>query len=161
MEYVIIRPPLVYGPNCPGNFLALLMLVSRNLPLPLGMINNKRSLIGVDNLADFLTQCIQNSEARNKTFLISDDSDISTPELIRTLAEGMHQKPFMLSVPYQLLLALTALIGKSSALEKLCGNLQVDASFARKTLNWKQPVTQSQGLKEVASWYVSSRLGSK
>ncbi len=161
MEYVIIRPPLVYGPNSPGNFLALLKLTSRNLPLPFGMINNKRSFIGVDNLADFLTQCIQHSGARNKTFLISDDSDISTPELIRTLAEGMHKKAFLFPVPYQLLLSLTAMIGKSSALEKLCGNLQVDANFARNTLNWKQPVAQSQGLKDTASWYMSSKLGSK
>lgn len=159
MEIVVVRPPLVYGSNCPGNFLALLGLIYRGIPLPFGAINNKRSLIGVHNLADFLVQCIEKPEAANKTFLIADDMDISTPDLMRILAKAMNRPTFLFSIPYQLLHAMTALVGNASALDKLCGTLQVDSSFARKTLGWSQPISFYQGLNDAAVWYAASRSG--
>lgn len=155
MELVIVRPPLVYGRYCPGNFLALLGLVYRGIPLPFGAINNKRSFIGVHNLADFLVECIENSRAANKTFLISDDMDISTPDLMKVLASAMNRPAFLFPVPYRLLRTITSLIGKASTLDKLCGTLQVNSSFARKTLGWNQPVSLYQGLNDVAIWYAA------
>jgi nucleoside-diphosphate-sugar epimerase len=159
MEFVIVRPPLVYGPNCPGNFLALLRLVYRGIPLPFGTINNKRSLIGVHNLTDFLVQCVERSEAANKTFLIADDMDISTPDLMRVLAKAMSRPAFLFPMPYQLLYATAVLVGKASVLDKVSGTLQVDSSFARKTLGWNQPFPLYQGLEDAAVWYAASRSG--
>lgn len=157
MEIVIVRPPLVYGPNCPGNFLALLKLISFGLPLPFGAIKNKRSFIDVNNLADFLLRCVERPEAANKTFLIADDEDISTPDLIRHLAKAMNRHSMLLYVPYGLLHIMAKLFGKASVLEKLCGSLQVDSSYARRTLNWVQPTSLFQGLNDVAVWYAASK----
>lgn len=159
MEVVVVRPPLVYGSNCPGNFLALLRLIYRGIPLPFGSINNKRSLIGVHNLADFLVQCVEKPEAANKTFLIADDMDISTPKLMRVLAKAMNRPSFLFPMPYQLLHTMTALVGKASVLDKVCGTLQIDSSFARKTLRWTQPLSLYQGLSDAAAWYATSRSG--
>jgi nucleoside-diphosphate-sugar epimerase len=146
----------VYGPNCPGNFFALLKLVQSAFPLPFAAIKNKRSLIGVDNLVDFLAHCIDKPEAANKTFIISDDADISTPDLIRVLAKAMNRPCLLFPAPYDWLLLLAKAIGRASALEKLCGDLQVDSSFARNTLNWTQPISQGQGLAEVGRWFAST-----
>ena len=159
MELVIVRSPLVYGSNCPGNFLALLGLIYRGIPLPFGAINNQRSFIGVQNLADFLVQCVESPDAANKTFLIADDIDISTPDLIRILAKGMNRPTYLFPMPYQLLHSMTALVGKASALDKLCGTLQVDSNFARKTLGWTQAFSLYQGLNDVAVWYAAYRSG--
>lgn len=161
MEIVIVRPPLVYGPNCPGNFRALLKLISFGLPLPFGAIDNKRNFIGVNNLADFLVQCVEHPDAANNTFLIADDKDISTPDLIRVLAKAMKQPAFIFPVPYRLLRIMTNWVGKTSALNKLCGTLQVDSSFARRALNWDQPISLYQGLSDVALWYAASKSGKR
>ena len=89
MEVVIIRPPLVYGPNAPGNFGALIRAVQRGWPLPLGAIHNKRSLIGLDNLVNFIVTCVNHPSAANQTFLISDGQDVSTTELVCGIAQAM------------------------------------------------------------------------
>jgi nucleoside-diphosphate-sugar epimerase len=159
MELVIVRPPLVYGANCPGNFLALLGLIYSGLPLPLCTINNKRSFIGIDNLADFLALCVEKPGAANKTFLIADNEAISTPNLIRMLATAMHKPALLFPMPYPVLHAAAALIGKAPVLDKLCGTLQIDASLASKALNWQQPKSSYDGLKETAIWYADYRAG--
>jgi nucleoside-diphosphate-sugar epimerase len=155
MEVVIVRPPLVYGVNCPGNFLRLLSLIYKGLPLPLGTVNNHRNLISVHNLADFLVRCVEHPAAANKTFLIADDPDISTPNLIRTLATGMRRPFCLLPIPYKLVSAVAKLAGKQATLEKLCGNLQIDTSFARQTLELDQPMSLDEGLLEWGHRYRS------
>lgn len=157
MEVVIVRPPLVYGPNCPGNFLRLLNLIYKGLPLPIGAVDNRRSLIGVHNLADFLVRCIDHPAAANKTFLIADRPDISTPDLMRTLALGMDRPSRLLPVPYGLTRAAAAMVGKRSTLEKLCSTLQIDSSFARDTLGWAEPISLREGLLETGRWYAQMK----
>jgi len=161
MEIVIVRPPLVYGPNCPGNFLALLKLISFGLPLPFGAIDNKRSFIGVNNLVDFLVKCVEHFHAANNIFLIADDKDISTPDLMRTLGNAMKRPAVVFPMPYRLLRMMANLIDKLSVLDKLCGTLQIDSSFARRTLNWVEPIPIYQGLHDVAVWFAASKFGKK
>lgn len=155
MEVVIVRPPLVYGADCPGNFLRLLNLIYKGFPLPLGGVNNRRSLIGVDNLADFLVQCIEHPAAANKTLLVADEPDISTPDLIRILAKGMNRPARLMPVSSKLVGATAKLVGKQATFEKLCGNLQIDSSFSRQALCWNQPMSLEDGLFRVGRWYSS------
>ena len=153
MDVVIVRPPLVFGINCPGNFLRLLNLINKNLPLPLGLIKNRRSLINVINLTDFLAKCIDHQSAINQTFLIADEPSISTPELISVLAKGMGQSSLLLPMPESIVSSTARLFGKLNVYNKLCGTLEVDSTFSRKVLGWEQPISLLQGLLEVGQWY--------
>lgn len=157
MEVVIVRPPLVYGPNCPGNFLRLLDLVHKGLPLPFGAVNNLRSLIGVNNLADFLVHCVEHPAAANKTFLIADKPDISTPDMMRVLAQGMGRPSRLMPAPYGLVRGIAGMFGKRATLEKLCGTLQLDSSFARETLGWTESTPLREGLLETGRWYAQMK----
>lgn len=157
LEVVIVRPPLVYGPNCPGNFLRLLDLVYKGLPLPIGAVNNLRSLIGVNNLADFLVHCVEHPAAANKTFLIADKPDISTPDMMRILAQGMGRPSRLMPAPYGLVRGIAGMFGKRATLEKLCGTLQLDSSFARETLGWTEPTPLLEGLLETGRWYAQMK----
>lgn len=156
MEIVIVRPPLVYGPGCPGNFASLLRLVHSGIPLPLGSINNSRNFIGVNNLANFLLCAACHPKAGGKDYLVADRESISTPALIRSLAAGMKRPARLFPVPYEILNGLTGLFGKTQTLSKLCGNLEIDSSKARTELDWTQPMGLSEGLCKTAEWYRSS-----
>jgi nucleoside-diphosphate-sugar epimerase len=147
MEVVIVRPPLVYGPGVKANFAALMRAVKMELPLPLGAIHNQRSLVGIDNLVDFLMTCIDHPLAANETFLVSDGQDFSVPDLVRGLAEAMGVKAHLLSIPVSVLQFSAALIGKRDAVSRLCENLQVDIDKARKLLAWIPPVSIYEGLR--------------
>lgn len=146
MEVVIIRPPLVYGPGVKANFAALMRVVRRGWPLPLGAVHNRRSLVFLDNLVDFIEVCISHPQAANQTFLVSDGHDLSTPDLVRGLARAGGVMARLIPVPVWALRAGAALVGKSSAIERLCGSLQVDISKARNVLGWTPPVAVEQGL---------------
>ncbi len=154
MELVIVRPPLVYGPDCPGNFLRLLKLLSSGVPLPFGAISTKRSFVSVWNLADFLATCVLNPQAAGEVFLVSDMEDVTLPGLLRGLAAGMGKKAPLFSLSPALLGFVAGIAGKSAMFEKLCGNLTVDASHARTVLNWHPPVSLAEGLRRTGSWYV-------
>ncbi len=147
LEVVIIRPPLVYGPGVKGNFLALTRAVARGIPLPLGAVDNRRSLIAVDNLADLVLTCIEHPAAANETFLVSDGDDLSTTELIRRLAVAMGRRALLIPVPPGMLMAGAAVLGKRSMARQLLGSLQVDSSKARRVLGWSPPVTVDEGLR--------------
>lgn len=147
MELVIIRPPVVYGPAAKGNFAALVQALRRGWPLPLGALHNRRSLIGVDNLADFIATCLEREQAANQTFLVSDGQDLSTTELVRALAPAMGVRAHMLPVPAWLLQAAGTLLGQRPAMQRLCGNLQLDISKARALLDWTPPVSVAEGLR--------------
>jgi nucleoside-diphosphate-sugar epimerase len=146
MEVVIIRPPLVYGHGAPGNFGKLTRLAQKNLPLPLGSIHNKRSLVALDNLIDLIVTCINHPKAANQTFLVSDDRDVSVTELLKMMTLAAGKKSRLIPVPLSLLTLSCKLIGKQAVIERLSGNLQVDISHTKETLNWKPPITIEEGI---------------
>ena len=147
MEVVIIRPPLVYGPGVKANFAALMRAVQRGWPLPLGAVHNQRSLVALDNLVDFIVTCLSHPQAANQTFLVSDGQDLSTTELVRGMAHASGVPARLLPVPVWALQAGASLLGKGDAVQRLCGNLQVDMSKARSLLGWVPPVSVEEGLR--------------
>ena len=149
MEVVIIRPPLVYGPGVKANFASLMRAVQRGWPLPLGAVHNQRSLVALDNLVDFIVNCITHPKAANQTFLVSDGEDLSTPDLIRRMARVMNRIARLMPVPMWALKAGALLLGKGDAVQRLCGNLQVDISKSRTLLGWSPPISVDEGLRRV------------
>jgi nucleoside-diphosphate-sugar epimerase len=147
LEVVIIRPPLVYGPGVRANFAALFRAVQRGIPLPLRAVHNARSLVGLDNLVDFIVTCSSHKSAANQTFLISDAHDLSTSELIRGMAQSAGVEAHLFPAPVWALKAAARMMGKGDTMQRLCGNLQVDISKARTLLNWEPPVTVFEGLR--------------
>jgi nucleoside-diphosphate-sugar epimerase len=147
METVIVRPPLVYGADAPGNFGMLTRLIRRGLPLPLSAIQNKRSFVYVENLADFLFTCINHPAARNQTFLISDGEDLSTPDLLRRMAHAMGKPSRLVPVAPGLLRFAASSVGMGDKLKRLVDSLQVDANKARRLLAWRPPISVDEGLR--------------
>ena len=147
MEVVIIRPPLVYGPNAPGNFGSLVRWVDKGLPLPLGAIHNKRSLVALDNLVDLIITCIDHPAAANQVFLAGDGEDLSTTELLQGVAKAMGKPSRLVPVPAGLLMFGATVLGKKAMAQRLLGSLQVDISKARNLLGWQPPLSVEEGLK--------------
>ena len=156
LEIVILRPPLVYGQGVKANFLRLLDMVNKNIPLPLSMVNNKRSMIYIGNLVDAIIKCIEHPNAVNKTFLVSDGQDISTPDLIRMIAGAMGKKARLFPCPAPLLKMIGNVAGKSDEIERLTGSLQIDSAKIRRELSWTPPFTMEQGLRMTADWFMSN-----
>jgi UDP-glucose 4-epimerase len=155
MAITIIRPPLVYGPRVKANFLAMMRWLSKGVPLPLGAIHNKRSLVALDNLVDFIVTCIDHPAAANQTFLVSDGEDISTTELLRRMGMALGKPARLLPVPVWMLEAGAALLGKRELSQRLCGNLQVDISKAKHLLGWSPPVSVDEGLRVTAEHFLA------
>lgn len=153
MEIVILRPPLVYGPGVKGNFLRLLRAVARGTPLPLGSINNRRSLVYVGNLVDAIIPCMDAPAAAGKTYLVSDGEDVSTPALIRKLAAALGTSPWLLPCPPALLRFGGTLLGKGATAMRLTGSLAVDGTPLRQELAWQPRFSLDQGLNATAQWY--------
>lgn len=153
MEAVIIRPPLIYGPGVKANFQALMRAVARGIPLPLGAVHNRRSLLALDNLVDFIIRCIDHPAAANQIFLVSDGEDLSTTDLIRRLASAMGRPARLIPVSATLLLASATMLGKRAVVQRLLGCLQVDISKARELLEWVPPVSVNDGLHRAAEHY--------
>ena len=153
LETVMVRPPLVYGPGVKANFLRLMRAVDRGIPLPLARVDNRRSLIGITNLVDFLIQCATRPEAAGETFLVSDGEDISTPALIRRLAHALGRAPRLWPVPVGMLAAGARMLGQRGAFESLCGSLQIDISRAREVLGWHPVKSLEEELGETVRWY--------
>lgn len=147
LEVVIIRPPLVYGPGVKANFAALMRAVQRGVPLPLGAVHNVRSLVGLDNLVDFIVTCLAHPKAANQNFMVSDGQDLSTTDLIRAMAQGAGVKARLVPAPVWALKAVANVLGKGEAVQRLCGSLQVDITKARTLLDWTPPVTVFEGLR--------------
>jgi len=153
LEVVIVRPPLVYGPGVGGNFLRLLQLVERGVPLPLALVDNLRSMIYLGNFADALTVCTAHSAAAGQTFLVSDGEDVSTPDLFRALAAALGVPARLFPFPVTLLKLGGLILGKQGEIGRLTGSLQVDSSKIRNTLHWQPRHTLADGLAETARWY--------
>lgn len=147
MEVVIIRPPLVYGPGVKGNFASMVKLVRKGVPLPLGSIRNRRSLVAVDNLVDFIVTCIDHPAAANQVFMVSDGEDVSTSELLRELGKAMGKPARLVPVPTGLLMLGATVLGKKAVACRVLGSLQVDISDAEALLGWKPPVSLKEGLR--------------
>lgn len=153
MEVVVLRPPLVYGPGVKGNFIRLMRVIDKQLPLPLGAIQNQRSLIYLDNLVDAIRVCLTHPKAKGKTFLVSDGEDVSTPGLIRRIAAALGRKPLLLPVPVSWMRWAGAFLGKKAAVDRLLGSLCVDMTPLREELGWNPPYTMQAGLETTAQWY--------
>ncbi|UCH47841.1 MAG: NAD-dependent epimerase/dehydratase family protein [Betaproteobacteria bacterium] len=156
IEHVVIRPPLVYGPGVGANFLSLLRWIDRGLPLPLASIRNRRSLIYVGNLVDAICACLFQPRAAGRTYFVSDDEDVSTPELIRQIAAALGRPARLLpGLPWTLRAMGTAL-GRREAVERLVSSLAIDISRIRDELNWRPPCSLQAGLAATATWYRSA-----
>jgi nucleoside-diphosphate-sugar epimerase len=154
MEVVIIRPPLVYGPGVKANFRSLISTVSRLNYLPFGNIQNLRSFVGVDNLIDLIVTCTAHPDARNKTFLVSDGQDVSTPELLMVIAKSFNKRLYLLTVPTSFLKLVARSLGKKDAINRLCESLQIDMQYTFDILRWSPIKSIEAGIKEVVDHYV-------
>ncbi len=157
LEVVIIRPPLVYGPGVKGNFLRLLKLVDKGWPIPLGAVENKRSMVYVANLCDLIKTCIRHPRASGQVFLVSDYCDISTPELIRLMACYLNHPARLIAVPVSWLYLLTRFFGRGAEIERLCGSLHVDIQKTKDVLGWQPPYTVEQGVHNTVDWFQSGK----
>ena len=146
MEVVIIRPPLVYGSGVRANFLNLIKLAATKYPLPFGLIANQRSMIYVNNLADFIVKCIDHPNAANQIFLVSDGRDLSLRELLILLRKAMGRSARLLPVPEYMFRFAGVVTGKRELVDRLTGSLQVDSNKAQKLLNWRAPYTVEEGI---------------
>ncbi len=153
MEVVIIRSPLVYGPDAPGRIGSLIKWINVGIPMPLGSVNNKKSFIGLDNLVSFIILCAdypKSPNAANEVFLISDDYDISTTELIYKVREAFNKKTLLFPFPVVLMKYVAGLIGKRDAADRLFGSLQVDCSKAKGLLGWRPVTSIDEQLRKIA-----------
>lgn len=157
LEVVVIRPPLVYGPGVKANFRAMMRWVRRGLPLPLGAVNNRRSMVFVDNLADLVLLCARHPQAAGETFMVSDDHDVSTSQLLTALAAALGGKDRSWRCPPQLLRLAAKTLGKSAQADRVLGNLQVDISHTRQRLAWQPPVAWRQGLALTAQAFLAEQ----
>jgi UDP-glucose 4-epimerase len=151
MAFVIIRPPLVYGAGVKGNFEKLLQLISMRIPLPLGSVNNKRSMVSIDNLVDLICVCIKDTKAKNQIFLVSDDFDMSLPELLYELSKARSYESRLIKFPLGLLRLMFFCLGKSGIYNRLCGSMQVDLTHTKRQLGWEPPFSIQESLSEVWS----------
>ncbi|WP_009207365.1 UDP-glucose 4-epimerase family protein [Sulfuricella denitrificans] len=157
MEVVIIRPPLVYGKEVKANFLNMMRWLYKGVPLPFGAIHNRRSLVALDNLVDFIVVCLDHPAAANQTFLVSDGEDTSTTELLRRMAIALNVPTRLLPVPQKLLEVGFKMVGKNDLAQRLCGSLQVDIAKSCTVLDWKPLISVDEGLRRTAEYFLRSR----
>ena len=157
MEVVIIRPPLVYGPEVRANFASMMRWVNKGIPLPFGAIHNQRSLVALDNLVSFIVHCIDHPKAANEVFLISDGEDVSTTELLHKVAKALNKKSRLIPIPVSFMRFVAKLVGKSDVADRLFGSLQVDSSKARDLLDWKPVTTMDEQLQKTALAFLSKK----
>jgi nucleoside-diphosphate-sugar epimerase len=156
LEVVIVRPPLVYGPGVGGNFLRLIKLVDRGLPLPWPRRANCRSMIGVGNLADFLVRCVNHPNAAGQSFLVKDAEDLSTRELMTRLARLLNRPLRLFPVPEPWVRFAARLASKQEPASRVLDSLVIDSSHAQQLLGWTPPMTVDDGLAMTARWYRES-----
>jgi len=147
MEVVIIRPPLVYGPNAPGKFASLIKWIDHGVPLPLGAVHNRRTLVSLDNLLDLIITCIDHPSAPGQVFLAGDGEDLSTTQLLQGVGEAMGKQARLIPVPVPILRFGAWLLQKQGISQGLLGSLQVDISKAREVLGWEPPLSVEEGLR--------------
>jgi len=149
LEVVVVRLPLVYGNGVKGNLERLIKFVKSRVPLPLSLVKNQRSMIGIDNLVDLLIRCIDHPEASGKTFLASDGEDLSTSKLIKLIGSSMERKANLFPCPIFMLKFLGSVFGRSEEINRLVGSLRIDNSYTKKILNWTPPVSVEEGIRRM------------
>lgn len=154
MEIVVLRPPLIYGPDVKANFLRLMQAIERGWPLPFGAIHNRRSLLYLENFTHAIRLCIEHPAAAGRTFLLDDGEAISTPDLCRAVAKVLHRRAHVWPVPVGLLKLAGWLSGKSAAVARLTSSLYVDSQAIRTRLGWVPPYTMSEGLTQTVAAFV-------
>lgn len=159
LDVVIVRPPLVYGPGVRANFLRMMDAVFRGVPLPLGAIVARRSLVYVDNLADALARCAIDPRAARGCFHVADDDPPSVAALLRMTGEAIGRPARLLPVPTGVLRTVGRLTGRTAQIERLTGSLQLDTGRIKQVLDWRPPYTTEQGLVATAAWYRASNVG--
>jgi UDP-glucose 4-epimerase len=157
MDITIVRPVLIYGPGVKANFLTMLRWLDRGIPLPLGAIDNRRSLVAVDNLVDFISACLVHPAAAGQTFMVSDGEDLSTTELLKRLALFLGRPARLIPVPVALLEAGAAILGKGTLSQRLCRSLQVDISQGFDTIGWQPLMSVDKALQATAIDYLKSK----
>jgi nucleoside-diphosphate-sugar epimerase len=155
MSFSVVRPPLVYGPGVRANFLRLMQWVDRGIPLPLGAVRNRRSLVSVWNLCNLVRVLLTRGNEPFRTWMVSDGEDLSTPELIRRIARAMDRRARLLSVPVPVLRTLGRSLGKHAEVHRLCSSLEVDITSTRRELDWTPPVTVDEALQRTVRWFVN------
>lgn len=155
LEVVIVRPVLVYGPGVKANFRNMMKWVSRGVPLPLGAIHNKRSLVALDNLVDLILTCAEHPAAVNQVFLASDGNDLSTTQILQQLGVAMNKPTRLLPVPMSWLGFAFGLLGKRKFSQRLCGSLQVDITKNQQLLGWKPSVSVEDAMFKTAKAYLA------
>ena len=152
MEVVVIRPPLVHGPGVKANFAAMMRWLAHGIPLPLaGVDANRRSLVALDNLVDLIAACLTHPSAGNGTFLVSDDEDLSTAELLRRVGKALGRPARLFWIPPVLFRWAAWCAGREGVYRRLCGTLQVDIQHTKDVLGWTPPVSVDEGLRRTAT----------
>jgi nucleoside-diphosphate-sugar epimerase len=157
MAVTTLRPPLVYGPGVKGNFLRLMKLVCRRLPLPFASVENSRSLLYVGNLVSAIEKCLATPNGSTKTFLLSDGHDLSTPQLIAMIAAALGVRPHLIRFPVPMLLALGKITGKGAEVSRMVESLSIDCSHIKRQLQWNPPFTVEHGLEDTARWFLDTQ----
>lgn len=157
MEWVVVRPPLVYGPGVRANFQRLMQSLQRGLPLPLGALHNRRSLVALDNLVDLLVTCLDHPLAANEIFMVSDGDDLSVCILAERLAWLLGSRSWLLPIPVSWLRGSLATIGRGGVAQRLCGELCVDMDKTCALLSWQPPITVEEGLTQTVVHFLGTR----
>lgn len=153
MDVVILRPPLIYGPQAKGNFNRILSAVQKRIPLPLGCIENKRTLVYIYNIIDLIIHIIKIKTSINDTFLVADSKSLSTKALVQHIASVLNSKQILIPVPVLILKFFGRIFGKSEEIQRLTNDLEVDTTYINTKLGWNPPFTPEEGLRETANWY--------
>jgi nucleoside-diphosphate-sugar epimerase len=153
LEVVVLRPPLLYGPGVKANFLKLIQWVEKGIPLPLGGIENQRSLLGLTNFSDLILQCCIADQAAGHTFLVSDGDDVSSGELVKRIAKALGKPPRLVSIPESAIKLAGGIVGKSAQVQRLCSSLRINSSNVRSILNWQPPCTMGEEPSQVVVWF--------
>jgi len=157
LEFAVLRSPLVYGPGVRANFLRLMNWVDKGFPLPLGAVNNRRSLVSVWNLCDLLIHLLRHPGAAGHTWMASDGEDLSTPQLIRSIGKAMNKRVSLIPVPVALLRLGSLVLGRAAEINRLCGSLVVDIGRTRQDLAWNPVMTVEDALARTVAWYTEER----
>ena len=161
LQLCVIRVPLVFGPHAPGNFARLVNYVRRGVPLPLGAVHNRRSLLSVWNLAELLIHCLRHPGAPGAPLVAADEESISTPELIRLCAEGLHTRARLVSVPVRALRIACAALGRSADFDRLCGSLVIDTAATWSRLQWRPLLGVRDGVRRAAAAATAAQPGAR
>lgn len=147
MGVVILRPPLVYGRNAPGNFGRLARAVARGVPLPLASFSQPRSFLALDNLLHLIELCCWHPAARNELFLASDGEDLPVSGFLRRIGQAMGRPARLFPMPVGLLELLARMAGYGTEFDRLAATLRVDSSRVRRQLGWTPPLSVDEALR--------------